>query len=841
MTLMEQISRAHSLLDDGQPTKALEVLGPSCGHWPPTPDEDALMSALAEFYRGLAHRELNEGELALSCTRRALIVLQPERVRPGQSGALKSLASICADAGKIEYKWGRRQRTVELSQLVVAAYREADEAERATLGPQYALMTFDSGSIALNLSMPGVARSMFLEALGSFSASGDNTGVYSASLALAYCEEVMGNRTAALQFIHRAQALGESARDPVQLMYLMALTSLNDRDLEQARRVLEQLSELEGPESADATFARRVILWSCLLLREGRLDDAISMIRSTLDRVSDRSLKFEETGHLRLQLAMYLGDAGRLEEAIDEATQAMTLSKNNAYQELYAETAEFLGALYLISGDPAKAYDLCRAAVEAQPIRARFGNLGYGELARHGSSVPLGDRLLPISAAASGRPSDALLGLLRLRFDMREIIGHAKRVLAQRSFSSLFEAEYKALHLGIDLARSLDDVSITDDGDGLPAVIQKLEMGLAETFNESTRSDSYPGIAFDVAGAEGWLRSTQPDVAYVFLYSEGPRFLCLVTLAGTTTAIFLDEKVAELRQLTQAFWRDVHDIGLRGRTIIEALSARIWQPIQAFVTAGHRPLPRKIAFVPFGWTQLVPLHLLVEADGAALFTKYDIYRVPFADGPDPSPPSQPSRPGRLLFVAPFSADLPGTAREREAAGNFSLHMETLEGADCTGEKLATTLTRGSFDVIHFACHANVDYGEPALSYLQLWDRQRYYLADILRDITCPGATVFLSACESAVAAESSLNLRNSIAEAFHLGGARTVIGSQWPAEDAAAVDLAKHFYTHLADGMVPAAAFHASLRALGSRMLTAGLSYRYWAGWILTQTGHIPV
>ena len=101
--------------------------------------------------------------------------------------------------------------------------------------------------------------------------------------------------------------------------------------------------------------------------------------------------------------------------------------------------------------------------------------------------------------------------------------------------------------------------------------------------------------------------------------------------------------------------------------------------------------------------------------------------------------------------------------------------------------------------------------------------------------------MFLSACESAVSGASSLNLRNSLAEAFHLSGAHTVIASQWPAEDAAAASLAELFYARLAKGLSPAESFHAAFRVFGTQMRAARLSHRYWGGWVLSDTGHLPV
>jgi hypothetical protein len=56
-----------------------------------------------------------------------------------------------------------------------------------------------------------------------------------------------------------------------------------------------------------------------------------------------------------------------------------------------------------------------------------------------------------------------------------------------------------------------------------------------------------------------------------------------------------------------------------------------------------------------------------------------------------------------------------------------------------------------------------------------------------------------------------------------------------------AVSLAEQFYTRLAGGLSPTEAFHTSFRAIGTQMQGARMSYRYWAGWVLSDTSRTPV
>ena len=679
--LMDRINRAHALIDENNPAAALEVLGDGPGELPQLSYDGAALAALAEFYRGLAHDALDEGPTALSCIRRALAVLQPEKIQPDKPGALASLLSICADAGRIEFRWGRRLRTIELSRLVVNAHRAANDAERAQVRPHYAQMTFDSGAIALELDMPGIARLLLQEALGSFSSADDTAGVYRACIALASCEEEMGHRELAMQFVHRAQELDDTAQHPTELPYLIVKISLHDGNIIQARQILQELDERDGPACLHPTTIRRTMLWTELLRQEGRLNDAISVITSALTPDVPTAMPAEYEVQLRLKLALLLGQDGQLARAGEEGSRAWVAAESSGYDERRADIAAFLAGVLLLTGDADTAYSWARAAVAAAPsLRVRFGGLGYSDFVRRDGSLPSGVGLLPLAAAESGRTAEVLLGLLRLRFEVRGVLQRTLQVLSQRSAPPLLMAEYEALHLGIDLARSLPDAYRN------PELISRLEHGIAAAFNEISRVEDAAGAEFDPARAADWMTTHGSDTAYVFLYPEQIRLLAGLVYRGTTTAVFLEAPIEELRTATEAFWRDMRDIGIEGAQLLQFFSTELWAPLHRALTANGAPLPARLAFLPFGWTQLLPLQLLTDIDGEPLLTRYDMHRIPFADMPRGVP--KRARQARLLFVAPSSAQLPSVARERAAAERAGLRVDTLEGSECSGERLA---------------------------------------------------------------------------------------------------------------------------------------------------------
>jgi CHAT domain-containing protein len=147
--------------------------------------------------------------------------------------------------------------------------------------------------------------------------------------------------------------------------------------------------------------------------------------------------------------------------------------------------------------------------------------------------------------------------------------------------------------------------------------------------------------------------------------------------------------------------------------------------------------------------------------------------------------------------------------------------------------LFARLTCNEYDVIHFACHAMVNYARPALSYLELARNERCYLADLLHECDCRGAGVVLSACDSTVAAVSRVDLKNSLADAFYFSGASSVIGSLWPLEDSAASSFITHLYNTAASGFSLTSAFHRAFREFGRSMKAENWPSRYWGAFTI--------
>jgi CHAT domain-containing protein len=123
------------------------------------------------------------------------------------------------------------------------------------------------------------------------------------------------------------------------------------------------------------------------------------------------------------------------------------------------------------------------------------------------------------------------------------------------------------------------------------------------------------------------------------------------------------------------------------------------------------------------------------------------------------------------------------------------------------------------DLIHFACHADVD-GSDANARLLLApaplakDSGVLSEARILTDLRLkPGCHVNLAACRSAVATGEGEYYARGLVTAFLVAGASSVLAALWPLPDAPAAVFQAAYYDQIARGESPVMALAATQRA----------------------------
>jgi CHAT domain-containing protein len=174
--------------------------------------------------------------------------------------------------------------------------------------------------------------------------------------------------------------------------------------------------------------------------------------------------------------------------------------------------------------------------------------------------------------------------------------------------------------------------------------------------------------------------------------------------------------------------------------------------------------------------------------------------------------------------------LPGAAREAERVAALFTRGEARIGARATESALESARTAS---VVHIAAHAIVDpsaMGETALLLAGSAHDDGILRPQEIARLSLAADLVVLSACRTT---RSDMRFgdegfRGLVTPLFE-AGARSVVATAWPVDDARQLALVERFYGELARGLTVGAA----LRAARLASMRAGDSPREWAALVL--------
>jgi CHAT domain-containing protein len=246
------------------------------------------------------------------------------------------------------------------------------------------------------------------------------------------------------------------------------------------------------------------------------------------------------------------------------------------------------------------------------------------------------------------------------------------------------------------------------------------------------------------------------------------------------------------------------------------LGRRLLSPFAGLMALEH---PELLLLSPHGPLHALPFEALI-VDGKPLVAGRSVAYLPVPSLPltwpveaepaeTPEDALAPTAPG--LVVGDPDRTLP-SAREEAVRIGRALGVAPLLGAAATVSAFRSAA--GTARRIHLATHAAQPWGGQG-AWLQLADAR---LAPWqIRALPLHADLVVLSACETGVAPVTAGDESpEALDRAFMSAGARTVVASRWPVDDAATSALMERFYAALA-GEGPGAALSTAMRALQTR------------------------
>jgi hypothetical protein len=236
--------------------------------------------------------------------------------------------------------------------------------------------------------------------------------------------------------------------------------------------------------------------------------------------------------------------------------------------------------------------------------------------------------------------------------------------------------------------------------------------------------------------------------------------------------------------------------------LFREIGERLIEPV--YTAAGR---PERLVLLPDGPLSMLPLHVAPVKDEAGvprpLCTQAVVIYAPTAvvlrSCQARAAEMGTALPTRFAGVADPGAELRGASPELRAAAGFFAAAEIISDdatprrvMDAVGADAAT----GTPWVVHFACHARAEIGDPLSGYFQLapGPEGRLRLADLLGAGLAHARAAVLSACETGTLGSADPDQYVSLAAGFIQIGAAGVIGTLSPVADPVALIVTRRFY-----------------------------------------------
>ncbi len=334
---------------------------------------------------------------------------------------------------------------------------------------------------------------------------------------------------------------------------------------------------------------------------------------------------------------------------------------------------------------------------------------------------------------------------------------------------------------------------------------------------ERARRQRLAAASADEPGAEGssaavpaLLAALEPgDALVAWGVLDDELFACVATPAGVAVVRHMAHwpdvlqacqalrfQIDTLRQGAGHLARHLPDLTRRAAVRLQQVHALVWAPLASRLAGCGRVL-----LVPHAQLGSLPFAALAGADGVPVVQHHAVAVAASASAAWRGITRSPG-PARRALALGESSRLPHAAEEaRFVASLFP------EGLAFVGEQASRAQLQAhaaTADVLHLACHAEFRSDNPRFSALHLHDA--LLTVEDAEALQLPGGTVVLSACETGVGEVSAGDEMVGLVRGFMVAGARRVLASLWPVDDACTRQFMAAFYGQLVQGQPPSVA-----------------------------------
>ncbi len=696
---------------------------------------------------------------------------------------------------------------LELYDRWVAQSQAKDNAITLTAGLNYKAFFLEAtGHLA-------EARACLVESLSLASDKNQPAALVVGHLLLARVEDRLGDRSAALVSLEKAAQ--HSLAFPVagQAFYhqILAWYQLRQGLVREALASYQHVARLVPDTAWPALYGQAKALETL-----GRSDEALDKL--------EQALNFTELNSRPISQTTLLAEKGRLlvvlkrsEEALETFRNAFPTLLGSARDEKLLDLTLSYSQALLDLNRPEEALEVSVATAEAMRTR---GTMSSPKM------TPLLERVANLSLA-QGKTEQALSYLEQSR--SAELVGAVKLSNISHGNPATQSLLRELDRLKVRLEGLQSEAERSDQEARRSGVSKVLADTREEFFSKvdqlKRREPEFEALVQLSGSSLSAIQGALPeDTTLVeFFPSDETLYLFIVS----SDALVLRQVLVGREQLArhvEHHLRLVREPESDSKALLESsrlLHSLVMEPALTDVRGKSR-----LRLVPSGPLWKVPFEELRDAQGVSLDKRFEVSMLTSADLLRTLTGSASASGGRVvLFGAPDGQDLPGAQAELRALSQALPGSILVEGRRANGAALRSSAEKA--DILHIASHSGA--GEkPGECYIELSDGP-YPLEKIYGLSLARGALVVLSSCRSATGEEAPGREVTSLASAFNIAGASTVIASHWEVDDAATAELFSAFYRHLRAGVGRGEA----LRRARQEVARTHPHPYYWAGFSL--------
>lgn len=257
----------------------------------------------------------------------------------------------------------------------------------------------------------------------------------------------------------------------------------------------------------------------------------------------------------------------------------------------------------------------------------------------------------------------------------------------------------------------------------------------------------------------------------------------------------------------------------------QKLHALLIEPIRADIAQSST-----LILIPSGRLNTLPFASLMTDSGEPLVERHHLVSLAKATDFMKIAGSQPKQVVGLVAFANATLDLPAAQKEGEEIKKIYPDSKLFVGGQANRDNLLK-FAPGA-DILHLATHGLSDPVDSLNNYLALSENGKLTQEEIFNLELDETTLVTLSACNTALSDTTEYEFVASIAEAFWLAGARSVVASVWAVDDQSTELLMTEFYRGIKqDGLSKAEALQRA--QLKVRANPRYAHPYYWAGFML--------